>query len=131
MGCCGKHKRGHGLPDRAERILPTDECSLCAAKHLATAFVLAQERGYEAVNRAWIVGELCLAQWHLWYDNLKLASNIREIRHLIQQRRERDVDWNPVLQEMDEVVKTELEKENNTKQENNNAIRQKTFDMDQ
>ena len=106
MGCCGKHKSlvSSGLPDLARAILPTDECVLCAEKHLSTAYALAQECGYEGVNRQRIIGEIVLSQWHVWHSNMKLAEKIRTIRHLIQQRREAEVDWHPLLTAMDALA---------------------------
>jgi len=91
--------------------LPTDECLLCAEKHLSTAYALAQERGYEGVNRQRVIGELVLAQWHCWHEAPKLAAQVRDIRHLVQQRRHAEVDWRPILTAMDGLVKTELETE--------------------
>lgn len=103
MSCCGKHKEARGI-DLPRRTLPTDECVLCAEKHLATAYTLAQECGYEDTNRQRIIGELVLSQWHVWHSNMKLAEKIRTIRHLIQQRRETEVDWMPLLTAMDALA---------------------------
>lgn len=98
------------MPDMARSTLPTDECAFCAEKHLATAYALAQERGYEGVTRQRIVGELCLAQWHCWHMDMALAETIRAARHLIQQRREAEVEWSPVLEKMDVLANKELER---------------------
>lgn len=112
MGCCGKHKIlvSSGLPDLARAILPTDECVLCAEKHLATAYTLAQECGYEDTNRQRIIGELVLSQWHTCHARLPLAQRIRAARHLIQQRREAEVDWMPMLEEIDRLAAAEAKK---------------------
>ena len=103
MACCGKHKAkvSGGLVDMDRRTLPTDECVLCAEKHLATAYALATENGYEGTNRASTIGQLCLAQWHCWHADAKLAEAIRDVRHLVQQRREAEVDWSGVIIRMD------------------------------
>jgi len=112
MSCCGKHKEKLeiGLPDMERKTLPSDECALCAEKHLASAYALAVENGYEGVNRASIIGQLCLAQWHCWHSDIKLAESIRDIRHLVQQRREIEIVWESALKKMDEIVNLSLEK---------------------
>lgn len=110
MACCGKHKAkvSGGLVDMDRRTLPTDECVLCAEKHLATAYALATENGYEGTNRASTIGQLCLAQWHCWHTDAKLAEAIRDVRHLVQQRREIEIDWNHVLTAIDDLASKEL-----------------------
>jgi hypothetical protein len=110
MSCCGKHTKERGLPDMPRPILPSDECVLCAEKHLSTAYSLAQERGYADANRQYIVGELVLAQWHLWHVSIRLAEIIRGIRHQIQMRQEAAVQWGPVLAEMDALATSEAKK---------------------
>ena len=112
MGCCGQHKTKYGgnRPDSDARTLPTDECVLCAEKHLATAYALASENGYKFENRAAIVGQLCLCQWHCYHAEPKLAGSIRAARHLIQQRREAEVDWHPLLTAMDALAAAEASK---------------------
>lgn len=112
MSCCGKHKEkvATGAPDVERKTLPSDECILCAEKHLATAYALAVENGYESVNRIAIIGQLCLSQWHCWHADIELAKSIRDIRHLIQQRREAEVDWTPMLAEMDALASAEAER---------------------
>jgi len=103
MGCgCGKHKDGKATPRAdAPGIAPTDPCVFCAEKHLATAYALAQESGYVPLNRARIIGELVASQWHLWRLSLPLAEKIRDVRHLVQHRKESEIDWAPLISEMD------------------------------
>ena len=84
-----------GGVDSFGRKRPSTRCVFCAEKHVSTAYALAQERGYEGTNRAWIIGELVLAQWHL--AGGEAAEKLREARHLVQARREKDVDWSGVL----------------------------------
>ena len=111
--CCGNHMTGRGGADRARKTLPTDECILCAEKHLATARALDREArvsGYVAENRADILGELCLAQWHSWHKSPALAEKIRAIRHLVQMRKSTEVDWSPALAEMDMLASAEASK---------------------
>lgn len=118
MPCCGQHRkivetagRKMDAPPADHRIRPLEECSLCAEKHLATAYALAQERLYEAVNRHRVVGELVLAQWHCHKAAPGLAEQMRDIRHAVQRRKESAVDWQPVIEAMSEFVEKQLEKE--------------------
>jgi hypothetical protein len=121
MPCCGKHKyvkatiRGApaaivpdaDIPDHT--IRPEEPCAFCAEKHLATAYALSRETGYESVNRASVIGELCLCQWHLWVEHLAVASTIREIRHLVQSRKEVGADkWREAIRMMDEITTAEV-----------------------
>lgn len=105
MTCCGQHKRGGGLPDMARNILPGDECILCAEKHLSTAYALAVETGYADLNRQRIIGELVLAQWHCWRHDMRLAEAVRDIRHLVQARREAEVDWAAAIKKLTPMLK--------------------------
>lgn len=106
MGCCDKH----GISEGAKRnkpkrvfpfIYPEDGCVLCAEKHISAAFALAGEAGYVAVNRQRIIGELTACALHLYKEHKELAEKVRAARHLIQQRREAEVDWHPLLTAMD------------------------------
>ncbi len=112
MGCCGEHRKliakdgSLALADRPTRpvpIKPVDQCALCAEKHLATAYALAQEGSYSGVNRARVIGELVCCQWHLYGEHKELAAKVRDIRHLIQHRRDSEVNWSPVLAEINEI----------------------------
>lgn len=112
MNCCGKHKSSQagGLPDIERKILPTDECLLCAEKHFSTAYALASESGYEGPNRLSIIGQLCLAQWHCFRADPGLAGLMRDIRHLVQQRRETEIDWGPAATAMNLAAAAEAAK---------------------
>lgn len=109
MSCCGKHatEKGIGI-DTARKFVPTDECVFCAEKHLATAYALAQENFYEAKNRDRAIGELCLAQWHIYHLDMEIAKQMREMRHLIQMRKEKEIEWTPALNVMAALVEKEL-----------------------
>lgn len=115
MGCCDKH----GISEGAKRnkpkrvfpfIYPEDGCVLCAEKHLSAAFALAGEAGYVAVNRQRIIGELTACALHLYKEHPELAEKVRAMRHLIQQRREAEVDWMPMLEEIDRLAAAEAKK---------------------
>ena len=115
MSCCGHHRAriAIGAPDFPrgdERFrAPTEPCVFCAEKHYSTAMRLAQECGYEAPNRQFIIGELCACQWHLHRHNEVLAEQVRGIRHLIQLRREEEIDWIPVAKEIDALATKEAQ----------------------
>ena len=125
MGCCGKHRRKE--PTTIERaaaelkseavkvkadstqtgdsvIYPATGCELCAEKHLSTAYALAGEAGYVPINRQRIIGELTACALHLYKEHKELSEKVRTIRHLIQQRREAEVDWHPLLTAMDALA---------------------------
>ena len=121
MGCCGKHKRresttvaeareAHFTPRNPSVIFPADGCEMCAEKHLSTAFALAGEAGYVAVNRQRIIGELTACALHLFKEHAETSEKVRAIRHLIQQRRETEVDWMPLLAEIDALAAAEAKK---------------------
>ena len=112
MACCGQHKDKGGDESsvRVPPIYPATGCELCAEKHLSTAYALAGEAGYVAINRQRIIGELTAAALHLYKDHPKLAESIRAARHLIQKRREAEVDWMPMLAEMDALAAAEAKK---------------------
>lgn len=98
--------------DVAEKILPSEPCVFCAEKHFHTARRLVEEYGYTAVNRGNAIGELVLCQWHLWKTgNDALCEMVRAARHLIQQRREAEVDWHPLLTAIDWLASQEASKD--------------------
>ena len=88
MACSCKHNQRS--PDGLEKK-PRTPCVFCAEKHLSTAYVLANEVGYEDLNRMYIIGELVLAQWHL-KEHREVAMEIRKLRHFVQNRKEKDMD---------------------------------------
>ena len=95
MGCgCEQHTKASRPRDVSEprKTRPQDQCEYCAEKHFSTAFALASENGYVAVNRQAIIGQLALAGWHLWESHRDLALKISALRHEIQHR-------NPVAEE--------------------------------
>lgn len=114
MSCCGKHRKA-ALKDAPARktatgIYPAEGCELCAEKHLSTAYALAGEAGYVPINRQRIIGELTACALHLYKEHAELAEKVRDARHIIQKRRESELDWNPLLMEIDRLVTKELEK---------------------
>ena len=112
MSCCGKHLsvEAGGMPDVARRTLPTDECVFCAEKHFSTAKRLAVERGYEGPNRQDVIGEICLAQWHCWHVSPACAESMRKARHLVQLRREGEVEWAEISRMVDALASAEAER---------------------
>lgn len=112
MACCGQHKDKGGDESsvRVPPIYPATGCELCAEKHLSTAYALAGEAGYVSINRQRIIGELTACALHLYKEHAELAEKVRAMRHLIQQRREAEVDWNPLLAEIDALAAAEAKK---------------------
>lgn len=111
--CCGNHN--DPAPKSTRKTRPTDPCVQCAYKHFHTARRLVEEYGYTAENRGSAVGELVLCVWHLWKTgNDALAEQVRDIRHTIQEHREAEVDWHPVVTALDWIVVSELQKESKT-----------------
>jgi hypothetical protein len=108
-GCCGQHGKAPNGGARVPPIYPATGCAMCAEKHLSLAFALAGEAGYVPVNRQRIVGELGAAALHLFKDHAELAEKVRAARHLIQERREADVEWEPLLIEMDALASKQAE----------------------
>ena len=124
MSCCGQHKDRDGKPmppvDSPNRISPGDPCVFCAYKHFHTARRLAEEPFYTAKNRGDIVGELVLAQWHLWkLNHLDLCRQLRDARHLVEHFREKEIDWTPMIEAFDAILTAEndLEKQQTDKKE--------------
>lgn len=80
--------------------------------YFCAAFRLAFECGYESVNRAMIVGDLSLAQVHLFRYNYNFAERIRDIRHRIQRSEFNSVskDWIIMAQNMDVAITPNIEK---------------------
>lgn len=73
------------------RTAPDAPCAMCAEKHFATAYALACESGYTGINRARVIGELVLCAWHIWQTDRRTAELLRDLRHIIQYRRENDI----------------------------------------
>lgn len=130
MGCCGQH-RSAGKPsalqpgqperERVPPIYPATQCELCAQKHLAhadcirraqiqlaLAHALKYEPGYEQINHMRIIGELSACALHLYKDHPELAGKVRAVRHLVQERKDSEAEWEPLLIEMDAVATKEL-----------------------
>ena len=87
-------------------IKPDTPCVICAEKHFAAAMQLHLEAFYTAQNRHRVLGNLSNAEEHLVTDHPGLAQRIRDLRHLIHYRREKDTDsrWNMLSTEMDQLV---------------------------
>lgn len=97
-------------------IGPDDYCPICADKHFSTAMQAAAEIGYEDVNRNMIVGELELARKHL-AQIANLAEQIRQIRHLVQYRKEKQIGalWLDVCRHINSLITAELSKNKGNK----------------
>ena len=117
MPCCGHHKvlrtvkdaGGNDVPaPKIPRdgfdILPYEPCAFCAEKHISDAWDLSRECGYEFPNRQTIIGALGSAERHLFARWRPLAEMVRAARHLVQLRKESEIDWMPILKEIDELA---------------------------
>ena len=104
---CSCIKKLPGAIDAPHLIRPDEPCLFCAEKHIAAAMQLANECGYEAPNRQKIVGELVLAQWHLYRKNYSLAEKLRDIRHLVQSREESKIGtaWTEICMDVDSLIR--------------------------
>lgn len=67
---------------------PVDQCIACAQKHIAGAYAAFNEFHYEAVNKAWILGQLQMAVGHTFRQYTEIADKIRNLSHDIQYGRE-------------------------------------------
>lgn len=90
---------------------PKTQCLLCAEKHFATARKAHSEHPYEAVNRIDVIGELRLAENHVYKDYPTLARYLRNLRHMIQYRRETETEsrWIGIIHELDLLIAQELQ----------------------
>lgn len=109
--CQNKTKNEVDIP---HIIKPDEPCIFCAEKHLSTAMMLVKEIGYLAVNRQAIIGELVAFQWHIYQLDFKLAEKARNIRHLIQNRKESEIttQFEELASEIDKMMTEFLNKNN-------------------
>ena len=75
-------------------IQPDTQCLICAEKHFSGAYKLHTEAHYTAINRHAVIGDLKLCADHLDRDYPAFADKIRELRHKISYRREKETDSN-------------------------------------
>jgi len=116
MGCgCRGGVGGKLMADVPKRMTrPEEACVFCAEKHFSAAWALARENGYYGANLQRLVGELILAQWHLWEKHRALAEKLREIRHGLQHGpRPREEDWERLALEVGAVADAEEPSRNN------------------
>ena len=113
---CKCTKKLPGAVDAPHLILPDEPCLFCAEKHISTAMQLANECGYEVPNRQKIIGELVLAQWHLYRDHYSLAEKLRDIRHLVQSRESKiGSAWADVCSEIELLIRKQQSEEEGLK----------------
>ena len=80
--CHGKNKT------RVLKTLPTDQCTLCAHKHMDDALSLFLEFPYERVNRRMVVGFIRDAMRHLQVDHRDVALELRDLAIAIDEVRD-------------------------------------------
>lgn len=71
--CHGKEKI------RTVKTRPTDQCTLCAHKHMDDALSLFLEFPYERINRRVVVGFIRDAMRHLQVDHRDIALELRDL----------------------------------------------------
>ncbi|MBE6380037.1 MAG: hypothetical protein E7047_03825 [Lentisphaerae bacterium] len=80
--CHGKDKV------RTVKTLPTDQCTLCAHKHMDDALSLFREIPYERINRRVVVGFVRDAMRHLQIDHRDVALELRDLAIAIDEVRD-------------------------------------------
>lgn len=98
-----------GTTDRYVEPPPTGGPSVRVGElFVCAAWRLAEECGYEDINRPMIIGNIAAAQWHLYKTHRGIAEKLRDIRHIIQRAETPDpvTDWNAVLISIDRVTQT-------------------------
>ena len=80
--CHGKNK------ERVLKTLPTDQCTLCAHKHMDDALSLFTEFPYERINRRMVVGFIRDAMRHLQIDHRDIALELRDLAIAIDEVRD-------------------------------------------
>ena len=64
---------------RVVKTLPTDQCTMCAHKHMDDALSLFTEFPYERLNRRLVVGFIRDAMRHLQHDHREVALELRDL----------------------------------------------------
>lgn len=112
---CSKGKSTSVNVDRYKR--PTDDCWICAEKHLSTAYsTYMKEHGYRELNRWHYIGSLNDAENHLAGIVPDYVEVIRKFRHDIQYGMTKsDSDWQK-LAERFYTLKGRYDSNNDTEQ---------------
>ena len=76
----------------------------------SSAMILSQQMGYESLNRNQIIGNLALCQHYLYRNNYQIATELRDVRHLVQNNKQRQIiyDWYPLCNKIDKLVQDSL-----------------------
>lgn len=75
MGCACHGKKG----EATVKMRPDDQCTMCAYKHVKSAWSAYGEFTYEDDNRDYVSGQLRLAIEHLKYSHRDFALELRDI----------------------------------------------------
>lgn len=73
---------------RTVKTQPTDQCTLCAHKHMDDALSLFLEFPYERINRRMVVGFIRDAMRHLQVDHREVALELRDLAIAIDEVRD-------------------------------------------
>jgi len=87
MACSCHGKKG----ETTTHVLPYDQCSVCARKHINDAWKLWNEFTYEDDNRDSIAGDLRAAVNHLKSDHRETALLARELATMIEENRDSEI----------------------------------------
>lgn len=79
---------------------------LIGEMYFCAAWRLAFECGYERPNRQMIIGDLSMAQVHLYKFSYEIAEKLRDIRHKVQRSEQKLIsdDWIVVAQNLDVLI---------------------------
>lgn len=93
-------------PYQANTSYVTSINPLVGEIYMATAWRLAHECGYSKPNRSVIIGDIAMAQVHLFRFNYEIAERLRDIRHRIQRTEGQHItgDWNILAQNLDVAI---------------------------
>lgn len=93
-------------PYEANTTYVTEINPLVGELYFATAWRLAHECGYLRPNRSTIIGDIAMAQIHLYKYTYEFAERLRDIRHKIQRTESQLItgEWNILAQNIDTII---------------------------
>ena len=106
---CACHKSKTDMPtDYTQQ--PDRAWDICGEKHFSAALMLAEEKGYFAINRQRIIGELVAASWHIFEKHRPTAEKLRDLRHKIQERKKVYLtEWESIAIDFEKILEFKIE----------------------
>lgn len=89
------------------RMKPTEQCTMCAYKHLEMALSAYGELSYEIDNREYVAGQLRLAVEHLKINHRDVALSIRDLA--VQIEMSNDLIKKEFYENLEKMLKTARE----------------------